>query len=175
MVSLRRIHKFPEVNPMSCVAPKDSGKVSWNGVLAVCFRPHFPPPTSQEVRPGLAAPQRRPSFALCPLGGQPPDPQHLCKKSTSPNCRIGLQAKFFLSPLTTAVNYESSIGVFQWVTARRGDIETRRRGGKKSLETFQVTSQIHYTLANTHTHVHRHISLFRQTSHTSPNLSFIGL
>ena len=138
---VRRVSsQFPEVNLMSCVTP--AGTLLEGVPLCVLYTP-LPPPTSQEVQPGLAAAQRRPSFALHPSGGQPP--QHLCKKSTSPNCRIGLQAKFFLSPLTTAVNYKSSRGVFDgvWVTARRGDVGAQRKaGGKKKLETFQVISQI---------------------------------
>lgn len=119
--------KFPEVNLMSCVTSKDSVEDLWQGFLCVCILNPTSPFTSQEVWAGLAGPQRRPSFALCPWGGQPPNSY---AKSTSPNCRIGLQAKFFLSPLTTAVNYKSSRGVFECDWRRcRNAVE----GGKKNI------------------------------------------
>ena len=41
-------------------------------MVPLCVLDPISPSESQEVRPGLAAPQRRPSFALCPWGGQPP-------------------------------------------------------------------------------------------------------
>lgn len=104
--------------------PRIQGETYGNG-SSVCFRAHFPLWISGgPSRPG--SPSKTPFFCPVPLGRPAPN---IYAKSTSPNCRISLQAKFLLSPLTTAVNYKSSAGV--WVTARRGDLETQRKGEKK--------------------------------------------
>lgn len=50
-------------------------RIQWKTVVEVplcVFWTPLPPPASQEVQPGLAAPQRWPSFAPCPWGVQPP-------------------------------------------------------------------------------------------------------
>lgn len=97
-------------------------------------------------RPG--SPSKTAFFCPAPLGRVTPN---IYAKSTSPNCRIGLQAKFLLSPLTTAVNYNSGErGVSDGGGRYRRHRQCRSAAetGSAGLEIFQVTPQVQ------HTHMH---------------------
>lgn len=120
--------KFPEVNLMSCVTPKDLRQDCWTGFFYVCFRRCFP--LLHLRRSGQAWQLLKDALHLprAPGEGSP----NSYAKSTSPNWRISLQAKFFLSTLTTAVNYKSSSHVWMSVTARRGDTERWRKWNKRT-------------------------------------------
>lgn len=134
--------QFQEVKLMSCPTPKDSEEDC--GISSSV--PVLDPTSSSSI---LGGPSRhsspsKPAF-LCPSppGSAAPN---IYAKSTSPNCGISLQAEFFLSPLTTAVNYNPVART--WVTARRSDIETQRkeeRGLKKCLEKVFVLHGRHDT------------------------------
>lgn len=132
---------------MSCPTPKDSGE---DGGISSSV-PVLDSTSSSSI---LGGPSRhsspsKPAF-LCPSppGSMAPN---IYAKSTSPNCGISLQAEFFLSPLTTAVNYNRVART--WVTARRSEIETQRkeeRGLKEGLENVFVLHgrQVTYTYAD---------------------------
>lgn len=92
-------------------------------------------------RPG--SPSKTAFFCPAPLGRVTPI---IYAKSTSPNCGISFQAKFLLSPLTTALNYNSgergvtdSGGRYRW--------HRRYRSRVAGLGTFQVTPQVQYAHA----------------------------
>lgn len=133
------------------------GKTVGRGYSVCVLEPTSPSPPALNISGGLARPGRpskAPFFCPAPLGRAAPN---IYAKSTSPNCRISLQPKFFLSPLTTAVNYKSKRrGVWVWVTGRRGNIETQWKGGKKpgNISSY-ITDTIH-THTNTHTCTHEH-------------------
>lgn len=117
-------------------------------------------------RPG--SPSKTPFFCPAPLGRAAPN---IYAKSTSPNCRISLQAKFFLSPLTTAVNYKSGGGVFECEWQR--DEATQKHSGRKGKKPGNISSYITDTI---HTRMHTGtLDFFRRTSQTTVNLFFIGL
>lgn len=124
--------QFQEVKLMSCPTPKDSEEDC--GISSSV--PVLDPTSSSSILggPSKHSSPSKPAF-LCP---SPPGSvaPNIYAKSTSPNCGISLQAEFFLSPLTTAVNYNPVART--WVTARRSDIETQRkeeRGLKRAWKT----------------------------------------
>lgn len=149
--------KFPEVNPMSRVTQR----IQWKTVGRSSSLCVLDPTSSSGISGGPARPGSPSKTAFfCPLslGSAASD---IYAKSTSINCGVSLQAKFLLSPLTTAVNYKTGRGVFelewQWEEAK-----------KRSPETFFV----HHKLKTTHTAT---LGFSRWTSQTTVNLFFIGL
>lgn len=135
------------------------GRTDGSGSSVCVLNPTSPSSISgAPSRPG--SPSKSPFFCPVPLGRAAPN---IYAKSTSPNCKISLQTKFFLSPLPTAVNYKSGGGVvWVWVTARRGDLEARRKEKrKKKKEPGNISSYITDT-HNKHTHAHRRIRLFSE-------------
>lgn len=130
------------------------GRIDGSGSSACVLNPTSPSSISGgPSRPG--SPSKSPFFCPVPLGRAAPN---IYAKSTSPNCKISLQTKFFLSPLPTAVNYKSGRGVvWVWVTARRGDLEAQRKEKRKKKAWKHFKLHHRY---NTHVHAHRRIRLF---------------
>lgn len=86
------------------------------------------------------SPSKTPFFCPSPPGRAA---SNIYAKSTSPNCRISLQTKFLLSPLTTAVNYKAGRGGAQmWATVRGGDAESWWKKSSVTVRIYQLVAKL---------------------------------